>query len=194
MHPLIPASISLAADDSKRPPRALSYMVPKGRSETMADTRTLYDEDFVAWSKQQAEALRAAARTGSNLPLDWENLAEEVQTLGASERCALYSQIHRVIRHLLKLEFSPAVEPRRGWVETAEDARSQIEFVLEMSPSLKNEVEAAVETERDRAVRGTIRDLQKYGEIDTAGITKIRAARYTADQVLGDWLPPGSIR
>ena len=159
----------------------------------MTDARTLYDEDFVAWSKQQAEALRAAARHGSNLPLDWENLAEEVETLGASERRALYSQIHRVIRHLLKLEFSPAIEPRRGWVETAGDARSQIEFVLQMSPSLKNEVEAAVESELPRASRGAIRDLQDYGEIDAAGISEIRATRYTADQVLGDWLPPGSI-
>ena len=159
----------------------------------MTDSKTLYDQDFAAWSKQQAEALRTAARTGSNLPIDWENLAEEVETLGTSERRALYSQVHRIIRHLLKLEFSPAVEPRRGWVETVEDARSQIEFVLEMSPSLKNEVEAAVEAELTRAARGAIRDLQKYGEIDAAGISQIRAARYTAGQVLGDWFPPGSI-
>ena len=164
----------------------------------MADTRPLYDQDFIAWSKQQAEALRAAARAGSNLPIDWENLAEEVETLGASERRALYSQIHRVIRHLLKLETSPAIEPRRGWVETVEDARSQIEFVLEMSPRLRNEEEAAVAAGLARASRETIRDLQKYGEIDRAGVSKtgvskIRAARYTADQVLGDWLPPGSV-
>ena len=159
----------------------------------MTDAPTLYDKDFVTWSKQQAEALRAAAHTGSNLPIDWENLAEEFETLGASERRALYSQIHRVVRHLLKLEFSPALEPRRGWVETIGDARTQIEFVLEMSPSLKNEVEPARGAERTRASRGAIRDLQKYGEIDSAGISKIRAARYTADQILGDWLPPGSI-
>src|SRR5687767_4005534 len=63
MHPVIPASIASAADDSNTPARALSYMVSGSRSETaMADTRTLYDEDFVAWTEQQAEALRAAAR------------------------------------------------------------------------------------------------------------------------------------
>jgi len=37
-------------------------------------------------SKQQAEALRAAARGGSNQQLDWENLAEEIESLGKSQR------------------------------------------------------------------------------------------------------------
>jgi len=156
----------------------------------MTDARSLYDEDFVAWSKQQAEALRAAARAGSNLRLDWEHLAEEVESLGSSERRALHSQIQRIIRHLLKLEYSPAVEPRRLWVETVDDARSEIELVLEMSPSLRNEVEAIVKAELARGARGAIRDLQKYGEVDAAGISRIRRARYTVDQVLGDWFPP----
>jgi len=59
----------------------------------MTGLKTLYDEDFVAWSKQQAEALRAAARGGSNQQLDWENLAEEIGSLGKSQRSALGSQI-----------------------------------------------------------------------------------------------------
>lgn len=41
-------------------------------------TDTLYENDFFAWTEQQAEVLRRAAREGSNLPLDWENLAEEI--------------------------------------------------------------------------------------------------------------------
>jgi Domain of unknown function DUF29 len=35
----------------------------------------LYEEDFVRWTEQQSNALREAAPTGTNLPLDWENLA-----------------------------------------------------------------------------------------------------------------------
>ena len=158
----------------------------------MNDTKSLYDRDFVAWSKQQAAALRAAARTGSNLPLDWENLAEEVDSLGSSERRALHSQIQRIVRHLLKLEYSPAMEPRRGWVETVGDARSEIEFVLEMSPSLRSEVGTVIEAELARGARGAIRDLQKYGEIDAVGISRIRTVRYAVDQILDDWFPPGS--
>ncbi|MGH7093456.1 MAG: DUF29 domain-containing protein [Stellaceae bacterium] len=155
----------------------------------MADTRTLYDEDFVTWSRQQAEALRAAARTGSNLELDWENLAEEVEGLGASERRTLHSQVQRIIRHLLKLEYSSALDPRRGWIETVNDARSEIELVLEMSPSLRNQAEAVAEAERIRGSQSAIRDLEKYGEINAAGIPAIRGTHYTIDQILGDWFP-----
>jgi hypothetical protein len=52
----------------------------------MTNPKTLYEQDTAAWSRQQAEALRAAARGSSNQPLDWENLAEEIEDLGNSLR------------------------------------------------------------------------------------------------------------
>ena len=156
----------------------------------MSDTQTLYDQDFVGWVKQQAAALRSAARAGSNLDLDWQNLAEEVEGFGASERRTLHAQLRRVIRHLLTLSFSPAAEPRRSWFETVGDARSEIEFVLEMSPScLRNEVGAVVEAELGRGSREAIRDVAKYGEIDPATERGLRRSRYTADQILGERFP-----
>lgn len=63
----------------------------------MSEAKSLHDKDFVAWSKGQADALRAAVRGGSNQKLDWENLAEEVEGLGISERRELHSQIERII-------------------------------------------------------------------------------------------------
>jgi hypothetical protein len=74
----------------------------------MTDVKTLYEEDTVAWSEQQAAALRAAARGGSNQPLDWENLAEEIESLGRSLRLGLRSQLVRIIQHLVNLAHSPA--------------------------------------------------------------------------------------
>ena len=53
----------------------------------------LYEEDFVRWTEQQSRALREAARLGTNLLLDWENLAEEVDSLGRSVRHELRSRI-----------------------------------------------------------------------------------------------------
>jgi len=96
----------------------------------MKDPALLYDEDFVAWTEQQARALRAVAcggtdpRAGTNRPVasqpvDWEHLAEEVESLGLSERRELHSQLHRIIRHLLKLTFSPAFQPRQGWIDSS---------------------------------------------------------------------------
>ena len=50
----------------------------------MAKASALYGEDFVRWTEEQAAALRRAK--GSNPPLDWENLAEEIESLGKSDR------------------------------------------------------------------------------------------------------------
>ena len=50
----------------------------------MAKVSELYDHDFFLWTKEQAAALRRAKE--SNLPLDWENLAEEIESLGKSDR------------------------------------------------------------------------------------------------------------
>ena len=101
----------------------------------MAELKSLYDNDFLAWSKQQAETLRAATRNGSNQSLDFENLAEEIEDLGKSVRRELQSQIRRVVRHLLNLKHSPAKELRRGWAESVVDARAEIEDLLEASPN-----------------------------------------------------------
>ena len=45
-----------------------------GRRATVAHDIS-YESDFVTWTERQAEALRRAAREGSNLPIDWDNLA-----------------------------------------------------------------------------------------------------------------------
>ena len=123
----------------------------------MAELKSLYDNDFLAWSKQQAEALRAAMRGGSNQSLDFGNLAEEIEDLGKSVRRELQSQIRRVIRHLLKLEHSPAREPRRGWAESVVDARAEIEDLLEASPSLRTELDRDVERQTQRGIDLTLR-------------------------------------
>jgi hypothetical protein len=155
----------------------------------MMDAKRLYNEDFVLWSKQQADALRAAAHGGSNQQLDWGHLAEEIEDLGVSQRSALRSQIRRIIRHLAKLEHSPASGPRRGWVETIGDARAEIDDLLETSPSLEAEISGDIAQQTPRAIRLAIQDLQGYEEIDTTRLANLRVASYTEEQVLGDWFP-----
>ena len=156
----------------------------------MSDVKTLYDEDFFAWTKRQARALRDAARSRTNQPLDWENLAEEIEGLGASERSALGSHILRIIQHFAKLEFSPAVEPRSGWRRTVRLARLQAQKRIEDSPSLKRELRRIVEQETRRGIEYAIADLEEHGEIDEVDANALRRSNYSVDQVLGDWFPP----
>jgi len=156
----------------------------------MTQSAAPYDEDFVLWSKAQAEALRAAARGATNQPIDWENVAEEIESLGRSDKRELASQIRRVIEHLLKLEYSSATDPRRGWIESIGNARNDIEAVLDDSPSLNSEVRSFITTETRRAARKVVRDLEGYGELDRALHGLIPARVYTREEVLGDWFPP----
>lgn len=157
----------------------------------MPDTKTLYDEDFLAWTKDQADALRSAARGRSNQQLDWENLAEEIESLGTSQKSALSSQMRRIVRHLLKLQYSPAQDPRHGWFETVIDARGEIEDLFRTSPSLKNEARDAVTIANRLGSRQAIHDLEKYTELNPTVVAQLHATIYTAEQILDeDWFPP----
>jgi hypothetical protein len=147
---------------------------------------SLYDQDLVLWSETQARALRAAAGAGWNAPIDWENVAEEIESLGRSERHALASHIAVVIEHLLKLQVSPAQEPVRGWRDTIRRARREIERTLKDSPSLRREVPGIVADETGPARTLVLDNLRDYGE---QPLTDINAISYTEAQVLGDWLP-----
>jgi hypothetical protein len=145
----------------------------------------LYEEDFVRWTEQQSSALREAARAGTNLPLDWENLAEEIESLGRSLRHELRSRIAVILEHLLKLEYSPASDPRRGWIETIVRERSEIELLLADNPSLRRDVGRIITEEAPRVARLTARVLRLHGE-DRGNLA---APTYIEGQVLGDWFP-----
>jgi hypothetical protein len=153
----------------------------------MTKVSELYDRDFLLWTEEQAAALRRAKH--SNLPLDWENLAEEIESLGKSQRTELNSQIRRILRHLFKLEASPAADPRAGWRATIRDARAEIEELLEISPSLRREVEGVMRKQSATAAKLAADDLEGYGEPAASVKIRLEQGGFTAEQVLGDWFP-----
>jgi hypothetical protein len=139
--------------------------------------------------KQQAEALRAAAGTSSNQLLDWENLAEEIDSLGMSQRSALRGQIMRIIQDIVKLEYSPAVDPRNSWRRSIRLDRVQVRKLMRGSPSLDPELSRLVEEETRDGIELAIADLEEHGEIDEMDATILRRTRYTGEQILGHWFP-----
>ena len=98
---------------------------------------TLYDRDFYAWTQEQAAVLREAGASGTNLPVDWENLAEEIESMGRRDLRGAASHLARVIEHLLKLEYSPATDPQIGWEESVTNHRIDARGILDDSPSLR---------------------------------------------------------
>jgi hypothetical protein len=147
----------------------------------------LYDEDFYAWTQDQAAALRRLAAEHWNGPLDLERLAEEVEDLGSERRDAVLSLLERLMLHLLKLEYSPSDRPRRGWLISIRNARSALHRRL--TGTLRNAVEQQLADSYDTARHNAALELAEYDERDAARDLP-RACPYTLDQLLDrDRLP-----
>ena len=97
----------------------------------------LYERDFFAWTKHQAGLLQRLSRGERvNDALDAANLAEEIESLGRSEKREISSRLRVLLAHLLKWRYQPE---RRGesWTSTIGQQRQDTEAVLEDSPSLR---------------------------------------------------------
>src|SRR4029078_8274768 len=89
-----------------------------------------YETDFCEWTQSQAATLRAEGARRGNADIDWENVAEEIESLGRSDFRGLKSHVSRVIEHLLKLELSAARDPRASWIESVELHRYEAELIM----------------------------------------------------------------
>jgi hypothetical protein len=118
---------------------------------------TLYDEDFYAWTQEQAKALRTHFR-GDNR-LDVEHLAEEVEDLGKSELHAVESYIEKVIEHLLTLDYSGWIEARNHWRAEIDAFRGSIE--RKITPRIRQQVETELEALYRRARRAAAGSLHQ---------------------------------
>lgn len=155
----------------------------------MAKTKPVasaYERDFHAWTADQAAALRRAGAARPDLGLDFENLAEEIESLGRSDRRALTSHVARIIEHLLKLEYGSPRQPRAGWQRSVDLHRIEAQKLLADSPSLHAHLAATLERSyrdgRRLAARGLRRDPNK-GDLPAR-------CPYTLEQILDEeWWP-----
>jgi len=144
-----------------------------------------YDDDFYAWTQHQAAVLREMPVSDNRF--DREHLAEEIEDLGKSYRDAVRSQVRRIIEHFLKLQYSPALEPRYGWMGSIIDARQSI--FDKITPTIRHELEGELPR--------LYRDGRKRAEVAMIGHGESEVARalpsscpYTFDQLCeDDWYP-----
>ena len=96
----------------------------------------LHDRDYNLWLEQTAIALKN--RDVENM--DWENLIEEIEDMGASQKRALRSYMFRLIEHIFKLKYWEYERDRNSnhWRIKISNFRSEINSFLEDSPSLRN--------------------------------------------------------
>ncbi len=94
---------------------------------------TLYERDFYAWTQEQARRLRARAHN----EIDWENAAEEIESLGRSDKYEIEHRMEVLLLHLLKWKYQPERQ-KSGWRASIAEQRSRIERRISESPSLRN--------------------------------------------------------
>jgi Domain of unknown function DUF29 len=103
-------------------------------------TTTLYEQDFYAWTQQQAEMLRS----GQVEKLDIENLIEEIESLGKQQLQELRNRLVVLLGHLLKWYYQPEARSK-SWVGTIREQRQQVQRHLKENPSLKPYLSEAIE-------------------------------------------------
>jgi hypothetical protein len=115
-----------------------------------------YEQDFYGWTQEQAGLLRAGRLTD----LDIENLIEEVETMGRSEKRELESRLTVLLLHLLKWKYQE-VRRGRGWELSIDEQRLRFAETLDDNPGLKPKLDEI------------LKKAYQYATIQAARETKI---------------------
>ena len=114
-------------------------------------SNSLYDRDFYAWANQQAALLRAGRLTEADI----ENIAEEIESMGRSEKRELVSQLAILLQQLLKWQFQPG-RRSASWRLSIENTRLQLDDHLNDNRSLKSQLDGAMQSAYRRAVNEAV--------------------------------------
>jgi hypothetical protein len=98
-----------------------------------------HETDFYGWTQHTAELLREQRLS----ELDLENVLEEIEALGRSEKHELINRLSVLLSHLLKWQFQKTMQGH-SWRYTIEEQRTQVKLILEDNPSLKPQFESSV--------------------------------------------------
>jgi hypothetical protein len=106
-----------------------------------------YEKDFYAWAIHNAQLLRE----GKLSEIDIENVAEEIESMGKSEKRELINRLAILLAHLLKWQFQP-IKQSNSWQLTIKEQRFQLIKLFEESPSLKHEIELKLAEAYEQAI------------------------------------------
>jgi hypothetical protein len=95
----------------------VSGQAAKITAKSASNSRSIYQVDFYAWTQKQAALLRE----GRFNDLDVENLVEEIESLGRSEKRELESRLKVLLIHLLKWQYQANKRDQHGhnWLATS---------------------------------------------------------------------------
>jgi hypothetical protein len=158
----------------------------------MADT-DLYESDILAWSEQQAGALRElAARRDLPNALDLVHVVEEIEDVGQSELHAVRRFIRLILGHALKCLADPDGLSVRHW--HAEIGNWQNELADRVTPSMRRRIDMDVLWRR-AARQAKLDLLEQECDVATLDALMSRAAScpVSLDDVLADPAEPAAL-
>jgi len=141
--------------------------------------RVLYQKDYYGWLQENVRLIRERKFS----EIDTENLIEELESMGKSEKRELASRLTILLVHLLKWQYQ-TIRRSTSWRNTIAVQRIDILELLEDSPSLRTEILDKIETAYEKAVLAA--------EVET-GIEKAKFAAecpFSLEQILNETFLP----
>ena len=142
---------------------------------------TLYEQDFYAWANEQAALLRS----GRLSEADIEHVAEEIESMGKSEKRELVSRLTVLLLHLLKWQFQPALRGH-SWRNSIRVQRIGLASLVRDNPSLKSVLGEAI-AEAHRIAR-----IEAENETDITEDTFPPVCPWSFEQMMADDFWPNS--
>ncbi|RAU23067.1 DUF29 domain-containing protein [Paramagnetospirillum kuznetsovii] len=105
----------------------------------MGRPQDLYERDFYAWAQEQANLLRA----GDLSAADIGHIAEEIESMGRTEKRELVNRLTILLLHLLKWRFQPTFQGN-SWRLSIKEQRIRLTDHLADNPSLKAKLPEAM--------------------------------------------------
>lgn len=99
---------------------------------TQVSTVTLYELDFCLWLEKTAHLLKERQLDR----IDYDNLIEEIESMGRSERNALESNLEQLLMHLLKWKYQSS-KRSNSWHYSITEHGLRLKKAFKKSPSLQ---------------------------------------------------------
>ena len=165
---------------------ALLVMSQANKLADFAAVHSDVSSDYYSWLLEQAATLRSRRHD----LLDWDKLAEELESMAVREERELLSQLKRLFVHLLKLQYQSR-KRSRSWENSVDDARERVGDLLAASPSIRNKtveslefIDKAYGRARRQAGREMHLDEQQWDELFP------KSCPWTAELFLNDHFWP----
>lgn len=138
-----------------------------------------YEEDVYGWATHTAELLRKKKMS----EVDFDNIIEEIESLGRSEKSQLVNRLSLILSHLLKWQFQPE-RKTRSWDLTIKENRRRFKNILNENPSLKSKLAEIL----DDAYYYAKLEAGKETSIDESSFPK--DCPYTFEEIMSDAFYP----